>query len=59
MTQASENKPFVFRPSLETLKLFRGTSAEDRLNWLEDARRFVHDYVSPEKLEQWKKISGR
>ena len=52
-------KPFVFRPSPESLKHFRDASAEAKLNWLEEAARFVRDFVPPEKLEKWKKISGK
>lgn len=57
--QASWKKPFVFRPSPESLEQFKNASAEDKLNWLEEANRFVNDFVSPEKLERWKKISGQ
>jgi hypothetical protein len=52
-------KSFVFRPSLESLRQFKNASAEAKLNWLEDAARFVHDFVPQEKLEKWKKISGK
>jgi hypothetical protein len=52
-------KPFVFRPSTDTLMAFKDASAEDKLNWLEEANRFVNDFVSPEKLAIWKKITGR
>ncbi len=52
-------KPFVFRPSPESLRQFRNVSAEAKLNWLEDAARFVRDFVPKEKLEKWKKICGK
>jgi hypothetical protein len=52
-------KPFVFRPSPETLKQFKDASPEAKLNWLEEANRFVNDFVPAQKLEKWKKISGR
>jgi hypothetical protein len=52
-------KPFVFHPDPETLKHFRNASAEAKLNWLEEAAKFVQDFVPPEKLEKWKRISGR
>ena len=52
-------KPFVFRVSPETLNQFKGASPEAKLNWLEEASQFVNDFVSPEKLEQWRKISWR
>jgi hypothetical protein len=59
MKQERMKKPFAFRPSTETLKAFRSASAEAKLNWLEDANRFVRDFVPAEKLEKWKKISGQ
>jgi len=51
--------PFVFHPSPETLKQFEDASPEAKLNWLEEANRFVNDFVPAKKLEKWKKISGR
>ena len=54
-----KKEPFVFRPSPRTLKEFKNASAEAKLNWLEEARRFVADFVSPRKLERWNKISRR
>ena len=57
--QEPKKKPFVFRPSQEALKQFKDASPEAKLNWLEEANRFVNDFVSPQKLERWKKISGR
>lgn len=59
MDRDQQKKTFVFRPSPETLKQFKNTSAEDKLNWLEEANRFVNEFVSPWNLKQWKKISGR
>ena len=59
MKQDSRKKPFVFRPSQETLKQFKDASPEAKLNWLEEANRFVNDFVSRKKLERWKKITGR
>ncbi|MCK9419349.1 MAG: hypothetical protein M0R70_08230 [Nitrospirae bacterium] len=59
INQIQRKKPFVFRPSQETIKYFKDASPEAKLNWLEEANRFVNDFVSPLKLERWKKISGR
>ena len=56
MKESLPKKTFVFRPSRETLRAFKNASAEARLNWLEEARRFVEDLVPPRKLEKWKKI---
>lgn len=52
-------KSFAFRPSPETLRQFKNASAEEKLNWLENAAEFVRDFVPEEKLEQWKKIAGK
>jgi hypothetical protein len=55
--QERTKKPFVFRVSQEALKEFKDASAEAKLNWLEEANRFVNDFVPPQKLERWRKIS--
>ena len=57
MKHDPRNKPFVFRPSPEALAAFRDASPEAKLNWLEEARQFVFDFVPARKLEQWRKIS--
>ena len=57
--QALKKKPFAFRISPEALKQFKDAPAEAKLDWLEEANRFVNDFVPPEKLERWKKITGR
>jgi hypothetical protein len=59
MKQGPQKKPFAFRPSREALRQFKDASSEAKLNWLEEANRFVNDFVPPQKLERWKKISGR
>ena len=59
MKRKQGTKPFAFRPSPESLKQFKDASPEAKLNWLEEANRFVNDFVPREKLERWKKISGR
>lgn len=59
MDREQSKKPFAFQPSPETLKQFKDASPEAKLNWLEEASRFVRDFVPREKLERWKKISGR
>jgi hypothetical protein len=59
MKQEPLKKPFVFRPSQEALRQFKDASPEAKLNWLEEANCFVNDFVPPQKLERWKKISGR
>ncbi len=59
MKQEQKKKQFVFCPSPETLKQFKDAPPEAKLNWLEEANRFVNEFVSPQKLERWKKIAGR
>lgn len=59
MKQELSKKPFVFRPSPETLDHFKDAPPEAKLNWLEEANQFVRDFVSPEKLERWRKIAGQ
>jgi len=59
MKQERGKKPFVFRPSAEALKQFKDASPETKLNWLEEANRFVNDFVPRQKLERWKKFVGR
>jgi hypothetical protein len=58
MTQP-QKKLFAFRPSLEALRQFKDAPAEAKLNWLEEANRFVNEFVTPQKRERWKKISGK
>jgi hypothetical protein len=59
MDKAAKKKPFAFRLSQEALMQFKDVSPEEKLNWLEEANRFVNDFVPPEKLERWRKITGR
>jgi len=47
---------FAFRLSREKLTAFRGLSAEEKLDWLEEANKFVADFVPEEKLRRWKKF---
>ena len=55
--QDNGNKPqFVYRFSREKIIEFMGASAEEKLNWLEEANDFVNTFVSSEKMELWKKI---
>ena len=47
---------FAFRISRERLKEFRNFSAEDKLDWLEEANKFVNDFVPESKLARWRKL---
>jgi hypothetical protein len=59
MKREPQKKPFAFRPSTDALRQFRNATPEAKLNWLEEASRFVNAFVTPEKQERWKKIAGR
>lgn len=59
--KASQEKKsaFAFRLSKETLAKFSGLSAEDKLNWLEEANKFVADFVPEERRSRWKEFVER
>jgi hypothetical protein len=59
MDREPKKRSFTFRPSQEALTQFKDASPEAKLNWLEEANRFVNEFVPPSKLERWKKIAGR
>jgi len=59
MKRETQKKAFAFRPSADALRQFRKATPEAKLNWLEEASRFVNAFVSPAKRERWKKIAGR
>jgi len=59
MSREPLKKSFAFRPSTEALKHFKNASAEAKLNWLEEANRFVNEFVPAKKLERWNKIVGK
>jgi hypothetical protein len=50
---------FAFRLSKEKIMEFSKLSAEDKLNWLEDANRFVAEFLPEEKLKKWEKFIAR
>ena len=50
------HKPFVHSLSKEKLAEFRGVSAEAKLQWLEDANRFVRQFVSARKQARWRRL---
>ncbi len=47
---------FVFRLTKEKIRSFRGLSAEEKLDWLEEANKFVTDFVPEGKRRRWKKF---
>lgn len=50
---------FAFRLSKEKIKEFSKLSAEDKLNWLEDANRLVAELLPEEKLKRWEKFIAK
>ena len=58
MKQEPTKKPFAFRPSPDALRQFKDATPEAKLNWLEDASRFVNDFVSPEKRSDGRRSPG-
>ena len=44
---------YTFRPSREVVRAFKNLPAEVKLDWLEQAVRFVEAFVSPEKRGRW------
>ncbi|MEW6675214.1 MAG: hypothetical protein AB1348_04265 [Nitrospirota bacterium] len=47
---------FSFRLSKEKLRECLGLSAEAKLEWLEEANKFVNEFVPPEKRKKWEKF---
>ena len=49
-------KSFNFKPDPETLRRFREASPAERLEWLEEAWRFILKAMPREKLERWLRL---
>ena len=49
---------FVHRLSREKILEFMDLSPEEKLNWLEEANRFVHTFLDEERLKLWRKVRG-
>lgn len=57
MKDSPEGKgAFAFHLSKEKLMEFRKLSAKEKLDWLEEANKFVADFVPEAKLKRWKKF---
>lgn len=57
MKDSQEKKSaFAFRLSKEKIRAFRSFSAEEKLDWLEEANKFVTDFVPEEKRRRWEKL---
>lgn len=59
MPDRETGNSFAFRVSKEKIKEFAKLSAEEKLNWLEDANNFVVAAVPEEKLKRWEKFIAR
>lgn len=51
-----KKKAFAFHLSKEKLMESLKLSAEEKLDWLEEANDFVADFVPEEKIKRWKKF---
>jgi hypothetical protein len=51
---SNPRKPFAYRPSKESLLHVRHASAEEKLQWLEEANAFVRQFLDPAKRERWR-----
>ncbi len=47
---------YTHRLSKEKLREVLGFSAEAKLEWLEEANRFVNEFVPPEKRKRWEAL---
>ncbi len=54
-----DKKPFTFSPDPEVLRRFSRASAEEKLEWLEEAWRFILKTVPREKVERWWRLQKR
>jgi hypothetical protein len=50
------DKSFAFTLDKEKIRATCDLSAEDKLNWLEEANRFVNASMTPAKRKRWEKI---
>jgi hypothetical protein len=57
MNEIPEKKVlYSHRLSKEKLREFLGFSAEAKLEWLEEANKFVNEFVPPEKRRRWEHL---
>jgi len=50
---------YSFTPSKEYIRETHDMSPEAKMQWLEEANRFVREVVPKKKIEKWRKITGR
>jgi hypothetical protein len=48
--------PYSYRLSKEKLREFLGFSAEAKLEWLEEANRFINEFLPSEKRKRWEEF---
>jgi len=57
MNETSKKKVlYSHRLSKEKLREFLGFSAEAKLEWLEEANKFVNEFVPSEKRKRWEEF---
>ena len=47
---------YSYRLSKEKLREFLGSSAEAKLEWLEEANRFINEFLPSEKRKRWEEF---
>ncbi len=50
-------KGYSFKPSIEQLKELKSLSAEEKLEFLEEANEFVSKFLKIEDIERFKKLA--
>jgi hypothetical protein len=57
MNETSKKKVrYSYRFSKEKLREFIGFSAESKLEWLEEANKFINEFLPSEKRERWEEF---
>ena len=49
---------FSFRLDQEKIREFKGLSAEEKLDWLEEANDFIAAAVSDDKRQRWERLKA-
>jgi hypothetical protein len=58
MKRKPEDKGFAFTLDKEKIRATYNMSAKDKLEWLEEANRFVNASMTPAKRKRWAKIKN-
>ena len=58
MKRKPEDKGFSFTLDKEKIRATYNLSAKDKLEWLEEANRFVNASMTPAKRNRWEKIKN-